>query len=203
MNILLNIFMTMSLSILTACFAQPEPPDFSGVKLGMTMEQIPQKYNISKCGQPGLGESFDKEVGIEVLRCSINKDNMIDVNFMFFYQKLIGMYGSLSTRWSDRDAVHTAIVNKFGGHNDKLSIDRTNNNRDSAGTCFGIPNCKEWRWFEKGSFEIRYSAENGGTTPLSFALFDHKQNATIESLLKKVETRKKEELKKKADSLGF
>ena len=194
----------ISLSLFTGCLGQAsEPPDFSGVKIAMTKEQIPPKYNISECKPPALGERFDKEIGIEDLICERTHDNVYDVHFIFFNKKLIGMYGTFSTGWGDREAVHTAIMNKFGKHLDEFSLDVANGERDVAGTCFGIENCKGWHWVEKGNFEFRYSAEGGGATPLRFALFDHSQDATINNLREKAKSQKDDETKKKADSLGF
>lgn len=200
----LRMISLFAMYLATGCRGQAsETPDFSGVKIGMTKEQIPAKYTISECKPPTFGTLYDKEIGIEDLLCEKSHDNVYDVHFLFFNKKLIGMYGYFTTRLEDRDAVHTAIMNKFGKHFETFSLSLANDDREVAGTCFGIENCKGWHWIEKGNFEFRYSAESGGTTPLRFALFDHSQDSKINDLRENAKSQKAAETKKKADALGF
>lgn len=179
-----------------------EKPDFDGVKLGMTKELIPRKYNISTCKLAISGGYLDSEVGIEDIICVNKVDNFFDTHFIFLNKKLIGFTTNIGAYFTEREAVHTAIMNKFGKNFDVFITKSVETERDTAGTCFSIQNCTSWRWLESKSFEVRYAAERGAV-PMRFALFDRSQDSLISDLISKAEKDKKEAVKKKADQLKY
>jgi len=205
----LLVFTTGCVKFFGKWTSSTEPVDFMELKLGMTKDQIPTKFQVSTCKKSESSrfhEALDEEVGIEDLVCEPH-DHLNDIHLFFFNQRLFMMTATFVTRWSDdsENVVRSAVMNKFGSHFTEFT--KTSYNIDSrediAATCFSAEACKSWHWIEKGNFEVRYSAESGGRVPYQIALIDLARSAEIQIAKEKAAKKRDAETEMRAKKLGY